>query len=246
MWYSQIQGSVYMQFSKIESPSLKDLFVQQLEEKILSGELPVGTKLPSERELAEQMNVSRAVINAGISELSQKGFLEVLPRQGTFIADYSRNGNLQTLISLLKYPGNKLDNSGIHAILEIRSALEKLAVSLVIDSASDDELKDLADIAKELKATDSIQQAANLAFQYHHELACLSNNTVLTLIYSSFKEITIVLWVRFCKLYGIEALYNNIITHYGYLKNRNKQEAYEWIQQYLGEAIEGSQQIYEE
>ena len=52
-----------MEFSKITAPSLKDLFVQQIEEKILSGELPVGSKMPPEREMAEQMKVSRAVVN---------------------------------------------------------------------------------------------------------------------------------------------------------------------------------------
>ena len=235
-----------MEFSKITAPSLKDLFVQQLEEKILSGELPVGSKIPPERELAEKMRVSRAVVNGGINELSQKGFLEVLPRQGTYVADYSRNGNLQTLIALLEYRGNKLEKAGIRAILEVRSALERLAVGLVIESASDDELKHLEDTAKKLKNTDSIQQAAQTAFEYHHELAYLAGNTVLTLIYSSFKEICIVLWVRFCKLYGIDALYDNVITLQGYLEQRDKEGAYQWIQYYLGEAIEGTQQIYEE
>lgn len=235
-----------MEFSKITAPSLKDLFVQQLEEKILSGELPVGSKIPPERELAEKMRVSRAVVNGGINELSQKGFLEVLPRQGTYVADYSRNGNLQTLIALLEYRGNKLEKAGIRAILEVRSALERLAVGLVIESASDDELKHLEDTAKKLKNTDSIQQAAQMAFEYHHELAYLAGNTVLTLIYSSFKEICIVLWVRFCKLYGINALYDNVITLQGHLEQRDKEGAYQWIQYYLGEAIEGTQQIYEE
>ena len=63
-----------MQFQKISTPSLKDLFVKELENKILSGELKVGDKLPSERELASSMQVSRAVVNAGIAELEQKGF----------------------------------------------------------------------------------------------------------------------------------------------------------------------------
>ena len=36
-----------MQFQKISTPSLKDLFVKELENKILSGELKVGDKLPS-------------------------------------------------------------------------------------------------------------------------------------------------------------------------------------------------------
>ena len=73
-----------MQFQKISTPSLKDLFVKELENKILSGELKVGDKLPSERELASSMQVSRAVVNAGIAELEQKGFLIIKPRIGTF------------------------------------------------------------------------------------------------------------------------------------------------------------------
>ena len=74
-----------MQFQKISTPSLKDLFVRELENKILSGELKIGDKLPSERELAASMHVSRAVVNTGIAELEQKGFLIIKPRVGTFV-----------------------------------------------------------------------------------------------------------------------------------------------------------------
>ena len=80
-----------MQFQKISTPSLKDLFVKELENKILSGELKVGDKLPSERELASSMQVSRAVVNAGIAELEQKGFLIIKPRIGTFVENFYKN-----------------------------------------------------------------------------------------------------------------------------------------------------------
>ena len=43
-----------MEFEKISSPSLRELFVQQLEQMILSGKLPVGEKLPPERQLAQE------------------------------------------------------------------------------------------------------------------------------------------------------------------------------------------------
>ena len=92
-----------MQFQKISAPSLKELFVEQLENKILSGELPIGAKLPSERELATSMQVSRAVVNAGIAELEQKGFLVIRPRIGTFVEDYRKYGTLDTLVSIMKY-----------------------------------------------------------------------------------------------------------------------------------------------
>lgn len=86
-----------MQFQKISTPSLKDLFVKELENKILSGELKVGDKLPSERELASSMQVSRAVVNAGIAELEQKGFLIIKPRIGTFVENFYKNGTLEIL-----------------------------------------------------------------------------------------------------------------------------------------------------
>ena len=90
-----------MQFQKISTPSLKDLFVKELENKILSGELKVGDKLPSERELASSMQVSRAVVNAGIAELEQKGFLIIKPRIGTFVENFYKNGTLETFSSIM-------------------------------------------------------------------------------------------------------------------------------------------------
>ena len=61
-----------MEFQKLNAPSLKELFISELENMIISGRLPIGTKLPSERELASSMQVSRAVVNSGIAELEKK------------------------------------------------------------------------------------------------------------------------------------------------------------------------------
>ena len=47
-----------MEFEKLISPSLKELFISNIEAKILSGELPVGQQLPPERQLAQSMGVS--------------------------------------------------------------------------------------------------------------------------------------------------------------------------------------------
>jgi len=48
-----------MEFEKLVSPSLKDLFITHVEAMILSGELPVGQQLPPERQLAQSMGVRR-------------------------------------------------------------------------------------------------------------------------------------------------------------------------------------------
>ena len=90
-----------MEFKKLNAPSLKELFVSELQNMILSGKLEIGAKLPPERELANSMHVSRAVVNAGISELEKMGFLVVKPRIGTFVEDYRKNGTLDTLVAIM-------------------------------------------------------------------------------------------------------------------------------------------------
>ena len=67
-----------MSFEQLYAPSLKELFVQKLQGMILSGELAMGEKLPSERELCQQRGVSRAVVNGGISELARQGKAAIL------------------------------------------------------------------------------------------------------------------------------------------------------------------------
>ena len=44
-----------MEFKKLNAPSLRELFVNELQNMILSGKLEIGSKLPPERELAESM-----------------------------------------------------------------------------------------------------------------------------------------------------------------------------------------------
>ncbi len=107
-----------MEFQKISSPSLRELFVEQVQHMILSGKLKIGEKLPPERQLAEEMQVSRAVVNGGIADLQRMGFLIVKPRSGTYVADYRRRGTIETLLSIMKYNGGSLRNEEIRQSLK--------------------------------------------------------------------------------------------------------------------------------
>lgn len=89
-------------------------------------------------------------------------------------------------------------------------------------------------------------QAAEAAFAFQHELALAGGNSILPLIYYSFKAPVITLWLRFCRMYGIGALCRNTETLYNYLCRRDMDGAERWIDAYLEQAIDGSQQIYEE
>lgn len=235
----------FMHFEQLYAPSLKELFVQKLQSLILSGELELGKRLPSERELCQQMGVSRAVVNAGISELARQGFLEVRPRQGAYVADYRRTGNMETLMAIMKYNGGILGKEEIRSILEVRWGLEQMTVHRVIENATDEELAGLAQYVEALAKNVTPAQAAEIAFSFHHEMTLMGGNHILPLIYTSFKVPCTALWIRFCKKYGVAALYNNVEELYRHLLNRSKDGARQWINAYLAEAIQGTQQIYE-
>ncbi|SHM31356.1 DNA-binding transcriptional regulator, FadR family [Anaerosporobacter mobilis DSM 15930] len=233
-----------MQFEKLCAPSLKELFIQQLETMILSGKLPVGEKLPAERELAETMQVSRAVINAGIAELARKGFLTIKPRVGTFVADYRRNGTIDTLISIMNYNGGILRDDEIRSILELRLGLDSLAINLCIPKITDDELHSLKEKVNSLLIAQTPEEASTVAFAFQHELAYLSGNTLMPLIFSSFRIPVITLWERFCRLYGIETLYENTLTLYQCIEERDSSKAIEWLNTSINDTIHGNRQIY--
>lgn len=233
-----------MEFTKLVAPSLKELFIKELEHMILSGKLKIGEKLPAERVLADTMQVSRAVVNSGILDLEKKGFLIIKPRVGTFVADYRRNGTLDTLVAIMNYNSGRLGNDEIRSILEVRIALEIMAVELCMNKLQEDMLGILDEKIQLVQTTNSITEASNYVFDFQHEIALQSGNTLLPLIFYSFKIVVVSLWERFCTLYGIDALYQNNIHLLELMKENKKEEAIAWIESTLKESIEGERPIY--
>lgn len=233
-----------MEFEKLISPSLKELFISNIEAKILSGELPVGQQLPPERQLAQSMGVSRAVVNSGIVELENRGFLDVRPRVGTFVADYRRAGTMETLKSIMTYNRGRLRNEEIRSILEVRDALDKLAVADIIPHVTElDNMLLLKKVEAIRQARDN-RQAAEAAFAFQHELAMLSGNTLLPLIFRSFYSSVLVLWERFCALHGIDTLYQTSCRLCGHIRDKDIPGAVAWIDYCTWETISGSRRIY--
>lgn len=233
-----------MKLKKLIAPSLKELFVTELENMILSGKLEIGSKLPSERELASSMQVSRAVVNAGITELEKKGFLVVKPRIGTFVEDFHRNGTIDTLVAVMKYNGGILRDNDIRSILEVRTIFVGLASTLAVDNASDEEISALHRYLDELKSCNDFEEAARLLYEFNHEIAFISRNTFLPLLYASFKDLVCALWIRYAQNYGIEPLYLSSLELYRHLADRDKEALKEYADITSKESIEGNRPIY--
>lgn len=235
-----------MEFTKLSAPTLKELFVQELENKILSGKLEIGSQLPSERELAEMMQVSRTVVNSGIAEMAKKGFLVIKPRVGTFVSDFRRNGTLETFISIMNYNGGMLRKSEIKSIIEVRLVLDTLSVELAIPKITDEEIEILRQMLVQLGAAPNPADAAHWSFEFHHELSVISGNTFLPLLFSSSRYPICSLWERYCRMHGIGALYENNLSLFKCLEARNISGAVKSIKQCMQETINGTRQIYTE
>lgn len=235
-----------MEFQKISAPSLHDLFVDQLEHMILSGKLQIGEKLPPERQLAEMMQVSRSVVNGGIGELEKKGFLIVKPRSGTYVADYRRKGTIDTLMAIMKYNGGRIRNEEIRSIFEIRIALDTLAAKLCIDRITDEEIQLLLEKVEEIRLAETKSDAIRAAFEFQHEFALVSGNTLIPLVFQSFIAPISTMWERFVELYGVDILYKRNYKMWTFIRDRDTDGAIKWIEESMEECINGDYQIYYE
>lgn len=235
-----------MEFEKLKTASLKELFISSVEDKILSGELPIGMQLPTERELAEMMDVSRGVVNSGIAEMAHKGFLEVRPRVGTFVADYRRVGKSDIFLSIMHYNGGVLPNQEILSLLEFKMLIDCFSVRKIIArSITQQQVQKLADYVDRVEAAEDAQTVSELAYAYNQELSFLSGNTFAPLIYNSFKTANVQLGTRYVQRYGKQGLFHYQQQLLVQLLNGNTEQAVALVETHLTDMMAGAHQIYE-
>ena len=73
--------------------------MNQIADKIVSGELKPGEKLPNERSLAMHLGVSRGQVREALRALSLVGLVVIKPNDGTFVseAEQTRTGEFNLL-----------------------------------------------------------------------------------------------------------------------------------------------------
>jgi len=174
----------------IRAESLKDVFIRRFEDLILSGKFPIGQKLPSERELALQLGVSRPVVHEGLVDLAAKGLVTMIPRVGTLVNDYRKKGSLSILASLVNYHQGNLEPGLLISLLEMRLLFEVETARLAALHRDRDQLESLRTLLLE---EDRINQRdvgaiCELDFDFHHLIALASGNHIYPLLLNSFKH----------------------------------------------------------
>lgn len=174
----------------IKSESLKEIFISRFENLILSGKLSIGQKLPSERELALQLGVSRPVVHEGLVDLASKGLITLTPRIGTVVNDYRTEGSLTMLSSLFNYHDGQLEPGILGSVLDMRMLFERETAKLAAIHRTDDHLTRFEQILKIEEELDIHDTAAvtETDFAFHHLIAMASGNMIYPLLLNSFKQ----------------------------------------------------------
>ncbi len=180
-----------MQLNEIVAPTMKELFIKEIVTLILSGQLTPGEKLLTEREMASQMKISRSIVNLGMSELENMGFIEILPRKGAYVSDYIKKGKLDTLIAIANFNGGRFDKNTLNSIMQFRKLNECEGTYLCALNRSDKIVYELKDIYNQIIAEDDPNALGKLVFMFHHTILCGSQNNIFPLVYNAFESILI-------------------------------------------------------
>ncbi len=175
----------------IQSDSLKDVFVVRFEELILSGKIQIGQKLPSERDLAHKLGVSRPVVHEGLVELAARGLVTLKPRSGSVVNDYRKEGSITLLSSLIQYRKKALDPAILDSLLQMRLLLETEFSRFAAKNRTADQLARFEELlAKEASADRSnVRRLTDLDFEFHLLIALASGNAVYPLLLNSFRKV---------------------------------------------------------
>ena len=171
-------------YTPIQSVRVFEQVAEQIEKRILDGELRSGDRLPTERHLAEQFHVSRTAVREAMKILAQKGLVDMRPGRGTIVID-GANAAMQDSIDLVM----KLrlgEVGGSNNLVEVREILEVEIAALAAARAAEKEIAAMREAVKimdeSLDDADAFIAADN---RFHEALAQATQNTLIFILVNS-------------------------------------------------------------
>ena len=149
---------------------LRDVVFNTLRRAILRGELKPGERL-MEIQLANKLGVSRTPIREAIRKLELEGLVLMIPRKGAEVAE--------------------ITEKNLRDVLEVRCALEELAVQLACERIDKREIKELhaaADHFRDVLGSDDITQIAQADEAFHDVIFTATDNGRLIQLLNNLRE----------------------------------------------------------
>jgi GntR family negative regulator for fad regulon and positive regulator of fabA len=174
-------------------PKPAEIAESRLLEAILTGHFPVNSSLPGERDLAEQLGVTRPTLREALQRLGRDGWIDIQHGKPTRVRDYWREGSLGVLAGLAAAPQFQPPDF-IQHLLEIRALLAPAYTFEAIQTAGRD-----IDLHLEGYATlpDDPRTFTSADWELHHLLTQVAENPIHRLLLNSFKSLYALMGERY-------------------------------------------------
>lgn len=153
-------------------------------DKILSGELKLNDRIPTERDIAERLGVSRNSAREALHILEMMGIIECLQGSGNYIRCDSQEYMLKAVNMMMV-----LQQISYTEVLQMRRSYEATALQLAMDAITPEELESLHQILTQMDLPMSVQASARLDVAFHATLVQASHNRLLVFYTSLISEL---------------------------------------------------------
>lgn len=174
--------------NKIERTSLSDAVTDRVISQIREGRYRAGDRLPTERELAEQLGVGRTSVREGLRFLEKLGILEI--RQGTGIVVRSLSlgevfEHLLPVQTIIELPDRDVRN-----IMHVRRVLEAESAHLAAQHATEQQLERLGELLDGMSASlERPRDYLEMDLEFHVLVARATTNPVLAQLVNLIRDI---------------------------------------------------------
>lgn len=151
-----------------------------LESRIVEGDLAGGEKLPSERDLAKELGVSRPLVREALRALAERGLIVIAPGRGAFARTAQANDAALPLTALLRR-----QRVSPREVMEARLMVERDAASLAAQRAAPQDIEALRFAHASLHRSPNLIEQARWDVAFHRLIARASHNLVIETMFAS-------------------------------------------------------------
>jgi DNA-binding FadR family transcriptional regulator len=175
-----------MPFQPIEHRSVPEDVYNQIVDGVLNGDLPVGENLPSERELARVLGVSRPAIREAMKRVAAAGLVTIRQGGGTTVRDVRRFGGLDLLPRLL-IRGGELDVGVARSVVEARAHIGPKVAELAALRANDSQIAAARAAASTLADTADPIEQQRVALDFWDAVVDGADSIAFRLMYNTMR-----------------------------------------------------------
>ncbi|MDA4848531.1 FadR/GntR family transcriptional regulator [Hoeflea poritis] len=201
-----------------------EIIADRIRESLISQELRPGDKLPSERILAEQFNVSRPAVREAYRVLEMAGILQM--KKGVKGGAFITQGNQQLLVDNMS-DLLRVGNISLESMIEARIWIEQVVVRVVCERASPEDIDRLEENVVQAERSflaHDYEAKTRLNIEFHNLMAEATGNPVLVMIMRSLTDV----FMFFARRLGPESTRSTFESRQRllmHLRNGNVEEA---------------------